>query len=575
MEFNSFWIPVKEEGGNIILNIYLRGVISLYQQLGNQEDGVVDLFIQNYYLNLSSNHPTYISEAFGVYDDKEDEEEEVIEEKMLKLQTILLSIYNKITDKDLKKEYYKQFINKKGKMVFRFKVHGGSTAGKITFSTGERETIKDEQYQSIGEEYFKSGREILEEEPKYEPISSNFEGSKPALLGYQFSTYDSMAPRDGVNPDILKKRVIFMDEKCYSKEVTKEWPDWLPPINPQLIRKLSDVEQLSAMENLPKITQSRLSNLQSPLQMQAFARDLHTAIKSGAASGLAVCNQSSDQNLCLWLEKRFRLSAEAAASLSYWDLMWLYIDEVTRTDLTTWQPGVTVKQIIEKLKNKDGKLQTYNIFYFKPGNLERWTTFTVLLALVMSPYLNHPMPKIVLEVFSKGVKLVKEKGVKLVRVVGSPSERCPIRDWLLDQRDLTWGEMVDHISTLAIEEDTRLGLSFRENRLEEASRQARQWVQSEDRKEAEREKEKEKKLESRRVQQIQKVKAIPEGYECPICKKKGDHYAVDIAGEVIICKSYDPGNADMKKIAEDTMRSRKEARQRNLKKGGFKGRPGK
>ena len=574
MESSSPWTPVKEEGGSTILSIYLRGVIFLYQQFGDQEDEVVDLFTQNYYLKLSSGQPTCTSEALGAYGGKEDEEEEVTEEKVTKLQTILLSIYSKITDKDLKKEYYKQLTSKRGKAVLRLKVRGGSTAGKVTLSTGERETIKDEQCQSTGEEDLKSGRETLEEEPRYEPTSSSSEGSKPALLGHQFSTCDSTAPRDGVNPDILKKRVTTMDEKCYSKEVTKEWPDWPPPTSPQSIRRLSDVEQLGAMESLPKVTQSRLSNLQSPPQVQAFARDLRTATKSGAASNLAVCSQSSDQNLRLWLERGLWLSAEAAAGLSYWDLVWLYTDEVTRTDLTTWQPGVTVKQVVEKLESKDGKLQTCSTFHPKPGGLERWTAFTVLLALVMSPYLSSPTPKVVIEVFSKGVKLVREEGVKLVGVTGPPSERCPTRDWLLGQRDLTWGEVVDRTSTLAIEEDTRLGLSFRENRPEEASRQARQWVQSEDRREAEGEKEKEKKLESRRVQQAQKVRATPEGYECPTCRKKGDHCAVDVAGEVIICRSYDPSNADMKKVAEGTVRSRKETQQKSLKKGGLKGRPG-
>ena len=34
---------------------------------------------------------------------------------------------------------------------------------------------------------------------------------------------------------------------------------------------------------------------------------------------------------------------------------------------------------------------------------------------------------------------------------------------VIDQKNLTWQDMVDHIATLAIEEDTRLGLSFRDS----------------------------------------------------------------------------------------------------------------
>ena len=132
MESNNLWVPVRDEGGDIILNLYLDGVTYLYEQLDELEykidqngklitkikDGIEVEFIKNYYLKLNQNQPTYISEAFGVYDDSED-----VEENFVKLQTILLTTYNQIKDRDLKKEYYKQFKNKKGKIIFRFKVY--------------------------------------------------------------------------------------------------------------------------------------------------------------------------------------------------------------------------------------------------------------------------------------------------------------------------------------------------------------------------------------------------------------------------------------------------------------------
>lgn len=147
MESSHLWVPDKDEGGETILNLYLDGVTYLYEQLDELKDGVEDEFIKNYYLKFLSNQPTYISEAFGIYDNKEDEEEDIKFESFIRLQTIQLVIYNKIEDKNIKKEYYRQFNKKKGKMLIKFKLWRGSTKERYTLTAHnlERESQRSPQ----------------------------------------------------------------------------------------------------------------------------------------------------------------------------------------------------------------------------------------------------------------------------------------------------------------------------------------------------------------------------------------------------------------------------------------------
>ena len=246
------------------------------------------------------------------------------------------------------------------------------------------------------------------------------------------------------------------------------------------------------------------------------------------------------------LIEKFNIDPDNFSSMGYVELVSIMIKEAYR-DYEDMEPLAVVNLIVEKLMN--GKyVQSWTPNPLSENNHDNWVEVKVRIMDIMEQWNEQRIPKEVIDLFTKGCR-VKIAGKYVTRsIIYDDNLKMKIRKI----KYLTWKDLAKLVKDECVKLDDA-ALKLRENGGLEAIKRA---LNREDKARG-KEDDKNKKSDQE-TKKVNEVKRDPKKIDCWCCGKKG-HYAVNMEGTEVLCRSYnkDTASAEMKTKVENGLAARR------------------